>query len=134
MSLMGNGGKGDAKRPTQVDEQTFSDNWDRVFAAKKDYYASVREKNYVDSLRLEGFDGARLGANADSKPADVGPIPTAPATSDTAPHELAATTGQVDGRGPITHEVTHGNASEPSHEPVAQAAASSSTDREDGEG
>lgn len=27
-------GKGDDRRPSNVDEQTFSDNWDRVFGNK----------------------------------------------------------------------------------------------------
>lgn len=106
-------GKGDDRRPLSVDEQTFSDNWDRVFAAKKDYYASVREKNYVDSLRLEGLVGSGVtGSISGSNP--------------------EGSRSSLDS--PATHEVTHGNASESSHEPVAQAAASSSTDREDGEG
>lgn len=72
-------GKGDDRRPLSVDEQTFSANWDRVFAAKRNYYASIREKNYADSLRLEGITGARLGADTDSKPANDGSIPSAPA-------------------------------------------------------
>lgn len=106
-------GKGDDRRPLSVDEQTFSDNWDRVFAAKKDYYASVREKNYVDSLRLEGLVGCSSMVEPESlKFSDVRSNRTTPAT----------------------YEVTHGNASEPSHEPVAQASASASTDRKDGEG
>lgn len=63
-------GKGDLKRPTQVDDKTFSDNWDRVFAAKKDYYASVREQNYADSLRLEGLLGSGVtGSTTGSNPA-----------------------------------------------------------------
>lgn len=49
-------GKGDDRRPSKVDEQTFSDNWERIFNA------------------------ARLGANAASKTANVDSISTAAAT------------------------------------------------------
>ncbi len=70
-------GKGDIQRPTQVDAKTFSDNWERIFNA------------------------ARLGANAASKPANVDSISTAAAISGTAPHESAASAGQVDSRGQI---------------------------------
>jgi hypothetical protein len=80
MSLFGNGGKGDAKRPAQVDEQTFSDNWDRIFAAKKDYYESVRKHNYADSLRLEGLVGCSSTVEPGSlKSSDVRSNRTAPA-------------------------------------------------------
>lgn len=73
-------GKGDDRRPLSVDEKTFSDNWERIFGAKKDYYASVRSQNYADSLRIEGLDGARLGADTDSKPVNDSSILSAPAT------------------------------------------------------
>jgi len=60
-------GKGDDRRPLAVDEQTFSDNWDRIFAAKREYYASVRSGNYADSLRLECLVGVGVtGSTASS--------------------------------------------------------------------
>lgn len=48
-------GKGDDRRPLSVDEETFAANWDRI------------------------FNGARLGANSGSNPANDGSIPSAPA-------------------------------------------------------
>ena len=50
-------GKGSDRRPTQVDEATFSSNWERVF----------------------GSDGVRAGAKPVSKIGNVGAIPTTPA-------------------------------------------------------
>jgi hypothetical protein len=80
-------GKGDLKRPAQVDDKTFSDNWERIFAAKKNYYAGIREKNFADSLRLEGFSGVPerpkgAGSNpvSDLNVANVGSNPTTAAT------------------------------------------------------
>ena len=50
-------GKASGRRPTEVSEQSFADNWSRIF----------------------GSDGARVGANGGSNPSNVGAIPTAPA-------------------------------------------------------
>lgn len=77
---MGNGGKGDLQRPSQVDDKTFSNNWDRAFAAKREYYASVRKQNYSDSLRLEGLVGCSSTVEPESlKFSDVRSNRTTPA-------------------------------------------------------
>lgn len=77
-------GKGDDRRPITVDEQTFSDNWERIFAAKREYYASARSDNYADSLRLEGLVGCSSTVEPESlKFSDVRSNRTTPATYDT---------------------------------------------------
>jgi len=80
---MSNGGKGDIQRPTQVDAKTFSDNWERIFAAKREYYASVRSDNYADSLRLEGLVGSGVtGSISGSNPEGSRSSLDSPATYD----------------------------------------------------
>ena len=79
-------GKGDDRRPLSVDDKTFSDNWERIFGAKKDYYDSVKSANYESSLRLEGLSGLPEGTKgggsnppSDLTVANVGSNPTAAA-------------------------------------------------------
>ena len=109
---MSNGGKGHDRRPQEVDDQTFADNWDRIFAAKKDYYESVRAKNYEDSLRLEGLLGSGVtGSTTGSNP--------------------AGSRSSLDS--PATYEEGHGNARKPTHKSLACSAAPSGSQGQDGQ-
>ncbi len=65
-------GKGSGRRPQKVDAETFASNWERVFG-------KGTKPTVPADLPSDSSDGARLGATAISKMANVGPIPTAPA-------------------------------------------------------
>lgn len=41
---MGDGGKGSARRPQQVDEATFDRNWDQIFQRKNKKDAELQEE------------------------------------------------------------------------------------------
>lgn len=71
-------GKGDDRRPLSVDEKEFAANWERIFGEK------------IDAALADVTDGARLGANSGSNPANVGSIPTAPAIYWDEPGEFSA--------------------------------------------
>ena len=50
-------GKGDKRRPREVDEKTFEDNWDRIFKKKKEnplpFSDSKPNENMFDYLDLQ---------------------------------------------------------------------------------
>ena len=50
-------GKGDKRRPREVDEKTFEDNWDRIFKKKKEnpfpFTDSKPNENMFDDLNLK---------------------------------------------------------------------------------
>jgi hypothetical protein len=46
---MGDGGKGSSPRPYSVDQETFADNWDKIFKKKKPDV----EDGYEQEERLE---------------------------------------------------------------------------------
>jgi hypothetical protein len=49
------GVKGSWQRPKQVDEQTYNDNWDKIFGRKKEPEPKERECN-PDPRAPHGFD------------------------------------------------------------------------------
>ena len=50
-------GKGDKRRPREVDEKTFENNWDRIFKKKKEnplpFTDSKPNENMFDDLNLK---------------------------------------------------------------------------------
>jgi len=48
---MSDGGKGSSPRPYSVDQQTFGDNWDRIFKKDKKNESSSMEQESVSILR-----------------------------------------------------------------------------------
>ena len=50
-------GKGDKRRPREVDEKTFEDNWDRIFKKEKEnplpFTDSKPNENMFDDLNLK---------------------------------------------------------------------------------
>ena len=50
-------GKGDKRRPREVDKKTFEDNWNRIFKKKKEnplpFTDSKPNENMFDDLNLE---------------------------------------------------------------------------------
>ena len=50
-------GKGDKRRPREVDEKTFEDNWNRIFKKKKEVtlptYDNKPNENMFDDLNLK---------------------------------------------------------------------------------
>lgn len=59
---MGDGGKGSSPRPYSVDQDTFADNWDKIFKKKK----PDTEDGYEQEERLERI------AKEIIKPTEVG--------------------------------------------------------------
>ena len=55
-------GKGDKRRPTQVDHETYSDNYDRIFKKKKEKKRLVVAKASDTDLNLQDMvTGKSLG-------------------------------------------------------------------------
>ena len=50
-------GKGDKRRPKEIDEKTFEDNWNRIFKKKKEVtlptYDNKPNENMFDDLNLK---------------------------------------------------------------------------------
>ena len=50
-------GKGDKRRPREVDKKTFEDNWNRIFKKKKEnplpFTDSKPNENMVDDINLK---------------------------------------------------------------------------------
>ena len=50
-------GKGDKRRPREIDEKTFEDNWNRIFKKKKEVtlptYDNKPNENMFDDLNLK---------------------------------------------------------------------------------
>ena len=50
-------GKGDQRRPKEIDEKTFEDNWNRIFKKKKEVtlptYDNKPNENMFDDLNLK---------------------------------------------------------------------------------
>ena len=58
---MYDGGKGSKPRPLSVDQETFDDNWDRIFEKEKNDYQDIlsTEDCILDAFDLEDPD--RIG-------------------------------------------------------------------------
>ncbi len=61
---MSDGGKGSRPRPFAVDQKTFDNNWDKIFAKKKEDNTGVNKNEYYDILTTED---ALLEDNDESK-------------------------------------------------------------------
>ena len=50
-------GKGDKRRPREIDEKTFEDNWNRIFKKKKEVtlptYDNKPNENMFDDLNIK---------------------------------------------------------------------------------
>ena len=48
-------GKGDKRRPREIDEKTFEDNWNRIFKKKKEVTLPKYENDGSSGLDLAAF-------------------------------------------------------------------------------
>lgn len=62
MSGQWHGGKGSRPKPYSVDQQTFDNNWDRIFGKK--------EKKPVDDSTLDAYNEERLVSKYDKESKD----------------------------------------------------------------
>ena len=67
-------GKGDKRRPREIDEKTFEDNWNRIFKKKKEVtlptYDNKPNENMFDDLNLKAAKHlVKLGVIKDWKKA-----------------------------------------------------------------